>query len=222
MNTRLGDRAVSLRNQVVDEVRSRIVQGQYFPGERLTEDRVADDLGVSRSPVREALHIVSAEGLVELLHRKGAIVAKPDKKRASEVFVLRSLLEPMSTREAAIHATPADIASLEEINEKAKLALERQEFAEVTRLNSEFHLGVIRASGNQLLHTFARPLYWHVQWIFQLNVSDRAAKSIIEHSAIIEAIASGDPDAAEEAANRHIELAENVITPFHLRVNELR
>ncbi len=222
MNTRLGDRAVSLRNQVVDEVRSRIVQGLYFPGERLTEDRVADDLGVSRSPVREALHIVSVEGLVELLHRKGAIVAKPDKKRASEVFTLRSLFEPLSAREAAVHATPEDIASLREINEKAKLALENQEFAEVTRLNSEFHLGVIRASGNQFLYTLARPLYWHVQWIFQLNVSDRAAQSIIEHNAIIDAIASGNPEAAEEAANRHIKLAENVIAPPHLRINGLR
>ena len=76
----IGDRHLSLRDQVLAELRRRIIAADYRPGERLTEDRLAEDFGVSRNPVREALRVVEAEGFVELQPRRGAVVASPDER----------------------------------------------------------------------------------------------------------------------------------------------
>ena len=101
----IGDRHLSLRDQVLAELRSRIIDAYYRPGERLTEDRLAADFGVSRNPVREALRVVEAEGFVELQPRRGAIVAEPDERTMRDMFATRAVLEPLGARIAAEHAT---------------------------------------------------------------------------------------------------------------------
>jgi len=93
----IGHRHLSLRDQVLGELRTRIMDARYRPGERLTEDRLAADFGVSRNPVREALRVVEAEGFIELQSRRGAAVATPDERTMRDMFASMPPSRPRST-----------------------------------------------------------------------------------------------------------------------------
>ena len=89
----IGAQHLALRDQVLAELRQRIINGDYLPGERLTEDRLAEDFGVSRNPVREALRVVEAEGFVVIVPRRGAVVAIPESGTIADMFAVRERLE---------------------------------------------------------------------------------------------------------------------------------
>src|SRR5450759_3561190 len=108
----IGSQHLALRDQVLAELRHRIVNGDYPPGQRLTEDRLAADFGVSRNPVREALRIVQAEGLVTMAPRRGAVVSTPDASTIADLFAVRTSLETVAARLAAERATPGDVSDL--------------------------------------------------------------------------------------------------------------
>src|SRR3954465_11647259 len=108
----IGAQHLGLRDQVLSELRQRIVNGDYPPGQRLTEERLAADFGVSRNPVREALRIVEADGAVTMMPRRGAGVATPDASPVADLFAVRSSLETVAARMAAERATPQDVAAL--------------------------------------------------------------------------------------------------------------
>src|SRR5689334_24784622 len=99
--TTIGAQHLTLRDQVLAELRRRIVEAEYRPGERLREDRLAQDFGVSRNPVREALRVVETEGFVHVEPRRGAVVTVPDDKTMEDLFAVRALLEPLAARFAA-------------------------------------------------------------------------------------------------------------------------
>ena len=147
----IGAQHLGLRDQVLAELRQRIVDGDYPPGERLTEDRLAADFGVSRNPVREALRIVANEGFVEMVPRRGAFVATPDESTIADMFAVRERLETLAARLAAERATPADVADLRALLEAAREATEGVDFSRVAELNSQLHLRVIAISGNRWL-----------------------------------------------------------------------
>jgi DNA-binding GntR family transcriptional regulator len=203
----IGGQHRPLRDQVLDALRMAIVNGDYLPGQRLTEDRLAEDFGVSRNPVREALRVVEAEGFVVVLPRRGAVVASPTGATIADMFAVRGRLEPLAARQAAERATPADIEALHGLLDAARRATEREDFPRISQLNSDLHLRVIRISGNRWLASMATALYMHVQWVFRLGAAERAPHSWIEHIALVEAIESGDPDRAEMAALAHVSAA---------------
>ncbi|HEY4568201.1 MAG TPA: GntR family transcriptional regulator, partial [Kribbella sp.] len=115
----IGADHIALREQVLAELRRRIVDGDYAQGERLTETRLADDFGVSRNPVREALRVVEAEGFVHILPRRGAVVARLDETAVRDLFAVRQQLETLAAGLAAERATPEDIAGLRRLVEDA-------------------------------------------------------------------------------------------------------
>lgn len=178
--------------------------GDYPPGERLTEDRLAEDFGVSRNPVREALRVAEAEGFVVILPRRGAVVASPSSAAIDDIFAVRERLEPLAARLAAQRATPADVASLRVLLEGARLATDRQDLRRVAELNSALHLQILQISGNPWLSSIAKALYLHVQWVFRLTAKERAPQSWEEHIRLVEAIESGDGDRAEMVALSHV------------------
>ncbi len=209
----IGDRHASLREQVLDELRTRIIDGVYAPGERLTEERLAEDFGVSRNPVREALRVLQAEGFVLEQPRRGVVVATPDATSMHDLFAVRSRLETLAARQAAERAGPADVAGLRELLDAARLATEAQDFDLVAELNSTLHRRIIDIGGNRWLSTLSVSLYRHVEWVFRLGVAHRAPHSWTEHVRLVEAIASGDPEVAERAAAEHVGAAAAAALP---------
>lgn len=203
----IGGEHVSLRDQVVVALRSRIVNGDYPPGERLREDRLAEDFGVSRNPVREALRVVETEGFVVTIPRRGAFVAEPDTSTIADLFAVRSRLETLAARLAATRAKKSDIEALRTNLDAAELATQRADFSRVAELNSQLHLQIIQISGSRLLATMTTALYLHVQWIFRMGAAGRAPHSWAEHIRLVDAIESGDPDLAEAAAQAHLDAA---------------
>ena len=204
----IGDRHLSLRDQVLAELRRRIITADYRPGERLTEDRLAEDFGVSRNPVREALRVVEAEGFVELQPRRGAVVASPDERSMRDMFAARAVLEPLAARIAAERASEEQLRDLRRLLDRARDATEEGDLVQVAELNTELHGAVARMSGNRWLVQFSTSMYRHVHWVFRLGASARAVHSWEEHVRLVEALESRDPDAAEQAAADHVHAAE--------------
>lgn len=203
----IGGTHLALRDQVLAELRRRIVDGYYPPGERLTEERLADDFGVSRNPVREALRVVEADGLVSLTPRRGAVVAAPDPSTVADLFAVRASLETVAARLAAERADADDVADLRRLLEQARAATDHDDLSQVAELNSALHMRVIEISGNRWMRTMSASLYLHVHWIFKLGAAVRAPHSWEEHIRLVDAIAAGDPDAAEAAAREHVAAA---------------
>lgn len=203
----IGSEHLALRDQVLAELRRRIVNGDYPPGQRLTEDRLAADFGVSRNPVREALRIVQADGLVTMTPRRGAVVATPDASSVADLFAVRSSLETVAARMAAERATAQDVADLRALLDAAREATERDDLSRVAELNSDLHMRVIATSGNRWLSSISSSLYLHVHWVFRIGAAHRAPHSWQEHIRLVDAIEAGDPDEAEAAARAHVDAA---------------
>ena len=203
----IGADHVALREQVLVELRRRIVDGEYREGERLTETRLADDFGVSRNPVREALRVVEAEGFVQILPRRGAVVATLDETAVRDLFAVRQQLETLAAGLAAERATPQGIAQLRDLIEQAAAATKAKDFDRVAELNSAFHRAVIEVSGNRWLHSISAAMYHHVHWVFRVGAAQRAPHSSEEHVRLVDAIEAGDAEAASTAARRHVEAA---------------
>lgn len=196
-----------LRDQVLTELRNRIVNGDYRPGDRLTEHRLAEDFGVSRNPVREAMRVVESEGFVTMQPRRGAVVSSPDANTIGDIFAVRERLEPLAAALAARRATTTDVRELRSLVDAAREATEVGDHALQADLNSQFHLAVIRISGNPWLESIASSLYLHVQWIFRISAARRAPDSGSDHGRLIDAIEAGDPRAAEVVAEQHVSSA---------------
>lgn len=209
----IGGDHLALRDQVLTELRRRIVDGDYAQGERLTENRLAEDFGVSRNPVREALRVVETEGFVQILPRRGAVVATLDELAIRDLFAVRGQLETLAAGLAAERATEQDVARLRGLLEEASAATDAKDFDRVAELNSALHLAVMEISGNRWLASLSAAMYHHVHWVFRLGAAQRAPHSWVEHIRVVDAIAAGDRAAAAEAARQHVEAAAAAALP---------
>jgi DNA-binding GntR family transcriptional regulator len=136
---RLGKRHGSLSKVVADELRRGILTGRRKAGDRLIEDRLSAELGVSRVPIREALRLLAAEGLVEVQPRRGASVAEFSAEVAHDLVEVRAMLEGLNARLAARHHAPAIIAELRQVLAEGDAAAKSGIVADLVRLNGEFH-----------------------------------------------------------------------------------
>lgn len=209
VDARLGDAHVPLRTQVADELRRRITEREYAPGTRLVEHVVADQLGVSRNPVREAIRGLELEGFVVTVPRRGVVVAALDAAGVTDLFEVRASLEGTAAelacrRIAAGEATTAELAG---ILDRARVATDEGDVVAVNRLNSEYHAGVVDLTGNRLLAEMMRTIMWRVRWVFRLSAEERAPHSWSEHTALLAALDGGDPEVARRLAVDHVRQA---------------
>lgn len=204
----IGSNHLPLRHAVYLELRSRIIAGDWEPGERLFEDQIALELEVSRNPVREALQALSAEGFVVLEPRRGARVAVISPQRAVELFEVREALEGLVARLAAERRNDDDVQRLRTLVVEGKAATARDDVAAITALNSQFHelLGAI--SGNSMLAETIAHLSHLIEWVYRRSISRRSAQSWQEHADIVEAIAAGDVARAERLSTAHVAAAK--------------
>jgi DNA-binding GntR family transcriptional regulator len=186
-------------------LRQAILQGDLAPGERLRSDALAGDLKVSRTPVREALRKLEAEGLVAR-SGSGLIVREFSEQDLTELFYVREALEGMAARLAAENATPSEIADIRELLDDMETVRERGDIAGLRPLTAEFHRLVGRAAHNgRLLHSI-ESLLEHVrqmQTSTLLQVEGRPAEALGEHRDLLAAIEARDAERAEQLARGH-------------------
>jgi DNA-binding GntR family transcriptional regulator len=207
-NGKLGDVHRGLTALVRDALRRQIVLGERKPGMRLIEKELAEEFGVSRNPTREALRLLSGEGFVELLPRKGAIVAKVSPDHGEFLFELRQPLEVAAAGAAARRRTSASHQVIAEVLEAATGPLAEGDVARLSDLNFEFHDAVAKASANPYLAELLRPLRWKMQWVFQRTAESRYRSSWQEHRRMADAIKRGDEALARRLADHHMEVSK--------------
>ena len=203
-----GGRQTSLAAFVQQEVRAAIHAGRYGPGERLRETEVADWLAVSRTPVREALRRLEAEGLLTFEPWRGVVVAELDRRQVTELYAMRTILEGAAARLAAQHVGEAEIDLMEGLLARAKTAGDDAEA--LAAINRRFHQAIYTGAHNryllQSLETLRNALALLRGTTF--SVPGRAKAAHREHAAILAAIKARDADRAEQAARDHIRAAE--------------
>jgi DNA-binding GntR family transcriptional regulator len=197
----------SLSKVVSERIRGRILDGTLKPGERLVEDRLSAELGVSRVPVREALRGLSAEGLVTLLPRRGATVAEVTPETVAELVEVRALLEGLNARLAAQRHDPEIVAALKDTLLRGNRAAKNGTAEELAHLNAEFHERLAEASRNSVLSDVMRGLRERTSIAFAINGRARAREDWDEHAGILAAVIAGDAELAALLANRHVQNA---------------
>jgi len=199
-------RPVPLRQSVYDALIDLIVGGELPPGQHMVETDLARQLGVSRQPIREALHRMEAEGWVDLRPSQGAFVHVPTDSEVDELLDVRALLEAETARLAAARkASPAQLARLREICRDGHAAAEADDFATAVAANNVFHAEVAVIGGNAVLAELADIVGRRVQWYYRMVAPARGHGSWDEHAEMIGAIESGDAERAQALARKHTE-----------------
>lgn len=200
----IAKRREPLGRMLAEALRRAILTGQYRPGERLVEDRLATELGGSRIPIREALKTLAGEGLVVLTPRRGACVAELTRDVALELVEVRATLEGLNARLAARKRAPEIIARLRTVLERGNEAARRGSPAELAQLNGEFHELLAEAGSNRVLQDTMRSLRERTNLVFQRNSTERAPEDWREHAMILSAVVEGDEELAALLATRHV------------------
>ncbi len=196
----------SLRGRVFHKVREDILSGKYENNEELKETAIGAELGVSRTPVREALRQLELEGLVNIIPNKGAYVTGISTKDIHDIYVIRSYLEGLAARWACERITEEEIDELEEIVYLSEFHAKKKHFDQIVELDNKFHEKMYHASGSKILEHELTTFHHYVERIRKksLHNENRAAKSNQEHTAILEAIRNRDGELAEKLAHEHI------------------
>lgn len=194
----------SMAKLVGEKIRGRILDGKLRPGDRLVEDRLSEELGVSRVPIREALRELSAEGLVRIERNRGASVAEVTPQTVAEMIEVRALLEGLNARLAAQRHDPEIVRQLGEVLTRGNAAAEGGSTAQLIRLNAEFHDLLAEAARNAVLSDVMRGLRERSSLAFGLNGRSRAHEDWAEHAGILAAVIAGDGELAAMLATRHV------------------
>ncbi|WP_067722225.1 GntR family transcriptional regulator [Nocardia yamanashiensis] len=190
--------------QLCRAIRDDIVRGVFTPGQRLTEESLAESYGVSRVPVREALRTLEAEGFASSRPYAGVFVAELTEDEAADLLEIRARLEPLCASRAAVRRTPEQLGRLKELTALGQDAVRSGRLDELTRLNSRFHEVLAEASGSTLLAQLITQLSWKIAWVYAVELPRRAGDSWREHEEICAALEAGDPDRAAAVVAEHI------------------
>ena len=205
----------SLRGQVFLLFCEDILKGKFKENEELREATLGKELGVSRTPVREALRQLELEGLVHSIPNKGAYVTGITEKDVHDIYMTRSMLEGLCARWAAEHISEEQIQEMEEVLLLTEYHLDRGNAEQLAELDGKFHEVLYDASQSRILRHILSDFHKYVQVARKRSVKkeDRAKKSLEEHREILNALRTGDADRAEELAHIHI---LNVMENLHI------
>jgi DNA-binding GntR family transcriptional regulator len=200
-----------IRAEVYEHLKLEIVQGRLPGGERLAEENIAASLGVSRTPVREAVQRLAQDGFVELIPNKGARVRSLSSQEIIQTYAVREALEGLAARLAAEHRDAKDLDRL--VKTLAQLErLPSTDYAAQTAADLEFHAAIASASKNVVLQASLRGLR---DTIARAKVitrkTNQATQTKLEHQAILKQIQNGDADAAEESARAHVRRFQKIV-----------
>ena len=212
------DTTTSFRNQAYAAIKDAITAANIYahPTEiRLDERQLSQALGVSRTPIREAMTLLEQEGFVKTLPRRGIFVVRKTKREIVEMIQVWAAIESMAARLITLHASDEEIATLRHLFDHFQDESPEGHIDEYSEANIRFHQAIIRMSGSQLIIDMTENLFIHVRAIRQVTISqdNRAARSIVDHMKIIEALERRDTELAERLARQHtLDLAVHVET----------
>lgn len=199
----------SLHANVYRKIEEAILDGSLRPGDALIEQKLSETLGVSRTPVREALRQLELQGMVKNIPNRGCFVVGFSKKDILDMYAIRIRIESLAARWAAENITPDELGKLQEIVDLQTFYVERGDTLQVWSLDNRFHDLIFTACRSRMLRDTLSSLHRHIQRSRELSVktAGRAALSVNEHRKILEAIAAHDADLAEACTSRHIAMA---------------
>lgn len=196
----------SLRGRVFHRLRDDILNGKYREFEELREAAIAEEMGVSRTPVREALRQLELEGLIQIIPNKGAYVTGITVKDVKDIYAIRSLLEGLCARWATENISKEQMEEMEENIYLSEFHAGKGHAQQLTELDNRFHDILYGASNSKMLEHVLREFHEYVLRFRKMTLSDdvRGAQSNEEHRKIMEAIRAHDAEEAERLANQHI------------------
>ncbi len=209
-------KTVSLADQVFEKLEQDIITGVYPRGDILTELKLVEQLGVSRTPIREALRRLEQEQLIEDTG-KGSRVLGITLEDLVDIMDIRCRVEGLAAYYATKNMTDEGLNALRQISELQDFYLARNDTEKLRQLDDQFHVTIYNLSGRNLIRDTLQPLHRKAQRYRTLSIADpvRQAKSIEEHKAIFEAMAAGDAELADKLTALHIRNAEqNMIERF--------
>lgn len=210
---------ISLGGQVAEIIRKSILTGSLKPGQRLYEDAIASEMGVSRAPVREALRFLEREGVVTYLPNKGVYVRTVSAKDISEIFTLRSVMEGLAAKLTTGEITEEEQAQLEKICEELEQAASNEDEDALIQLDLKFHKLLVKFSRHSFLQEVFSTMINLVTMYLRVDAEVLKLKqglmySAVEHRDILAAIKNGEGEKAEELMRKHINESGRMILEY--------
>ena len=196
----------SLRGKVFNKIREDILAGNYPEKSELREAAISKEMGVSRTPVREALRQLELEGLVSIIPNKGAYVNGITPEDIYDIYIIRSYLEGLCAKWACVNITNSQLENLEEIIYLSEFHIGKEHWDQIFELDNRFHLGMYEACGSKILEHILSDYHHYVERVRKNTLSsyERASMASAEHKAILQSVKDKDEARAERLANEHI------------------
>jgi DNA-binding GntR family transcriptional regulator len=200
--------SASLRDQAYAMLRDAIAGADIYASQeeiRLDERVLSESLGVSRTPVREAMTLLEQEGFLRMVPRRGIYIVRKSKREIVEMVQMWAALESMAARLATLHATDEEIAKLRHMFDQFRDSTPAEHIAEYSDANIAFHQAIVELSKSQIILDTIKNIFIHVRAIRRMTISqsDRASRSIVDHLRIIEALEQRDTELAERLVRQH-------------------
>ena len=211
----IDNKTASLEEQVTSTLEAEILTGKLAAGTALTEQSLSVRLGVSRTPIRAALHTLAEEGLINLVPNRGAVVVGVTREDLIDIYKIRMRLEGLASALAAERISKEDLATLRESVELAEFYISKNDTEHLKELDTQFHAIIYRASGNRMLNKTLSELHRNIISYrkMSLSVPGRLERSVGEHREILKAIEAGDAERADSLTCAHVAAAlDNMLT----------
>lgn len=212
----------SLKEDIFDVLHKRIIAGKYAPGEWLRQEDISTQLGVSQTPVREALDLLVSSGLAERIPYRGVRVLQLTTEEIVDSYVLRLLLETTAAAASALNRTSEQLQSLYELVEKTEALMTLNDMSVQMQLNREFHHAIVAAGGNSLMtklyemvsHQFPDWMLYEYMFRYPELLQPSLTKEFREHKSIVDAISQRDPEQAANNVSTHIKNLGSELVSF--------
>lgn len=201
------DDYLPLRDVVFNTLRGAILRGDLKPGQRLMEIQLANQLGVSRTPVREAIRKLELDGLVKMVPRKGAEVAQISEKHVKDVLEVRSALEELAGELACDRMSSEELEELKRINRTFQQICDSDDITSIANMDESFHMVIYRSTGNERLYQMVNALREQMYRYRLEHVKNKSNRATLvrEHEEIIQALEKRDAARTRKEIHRHIE-----------------
>ena len=199
----------SVASQVYDHLRQGILDGSLPPGTHLATPKIAEEMGISRSPVREAFRLLEGAGLIEIRTSQGAFVVGPTATEVEEIYTARLVLEGYAAQLAAQRASAADVERLRQTLDAAIAAARREDYGATLDADFCFHRLIWEIAGHRIIYDILTRLEAQIRMFMavQAPLFAHLYDSVSSHAEVIEMIAQGDPESAKASIQRHIDEA---------------
>ncbi len=195
-----------LSEDIAESIKKAIIRGKFKPGEKISEGELAESMGTSRTPLREAFRKLENEGFIEIIPRKGAVVTEIYPEEASDLYQIKSVLEGLAAKLAMSRITEKEIDKLEKINEDLKSLIDKNDIEMFYKTHQRFHEVFVKSCGNDRLIQMVRNLNDHFKryGIVSLTLPGQFENATRQHAEIVEAFRQGDEKQVEAKVRKNV------------------